>query len=457
MKLLSKDSRNMTVRKYKFLSLALSIALPLQSFAESFVSFVPKQNLDPSLGKAYQSLVVQKPSQVSVMQIELLNYTLSFDHRIATMLNYHVTNHDVQISPVFMACHLDEPVAKFEQPQQTTIVALVGRIGNICYRLRQPESYFNKGSVFKPDFFGTNMTKLEDVIDTVVTPTQLQHTQFSFFDESTTRSIQSAMLRVKFSILERDYKDLYVRLQNVQNDGSVSARDKQIAQEIKQHADNLMSVIQKWNQQGVAAFQADQEKVAASGKTRGSLPFVNMPDVERKNLTMYLYAMMWRFRGGGFVPLDGTQKARRYFAQIPYSLLAQLNGLDSSTADSLGSNMFLTLALKGWGKWMDMGPRFSFAIESSNLVSLSRRGFEQTSDNENVMRNRGYDANIMKFYSAQFGACYVFSFNALDGVMFKPNLPKPFSGFFDWPSAWGEHCVGALFGLGISETLLTGK
>jgi hypothetical protein len=457
MKHLSVVVNDLVGRKSRAISLALVFILPLQIFAESFVSFVPKQSLDPNLNKAYQSLVVHKPAQAQITRIELLNYALFFDHRIAAMLNYHVTNHVVQTFPDFLSCRLDEPVAQFQQPQHAAIAALVERITNICYRLRQPESFFNKGSVFKPDFLGSNMSKLEHVIETVVTPTQLQNTQFSFFDEQTTRSVQSAMLRVKMPILERDYKDLFDRIQNVLNATNVSARDKQIAQEIKQHADGLQSVIAQWNQQGLNAFQADQARVASSGKSRGSLPYVNMPDIERKNLTMYLYAMMWRLRGGGFVPLDGTQKARRYFAQIPFTLLAQLNGLDSGTSETLGSNMFMVLALKGWGKWMDMGPRFPFPVESSHLVSLSRRGLEQTDSNEKVMRSIGYDSNIMKFYSAQFGSCYVFSFNSLDGVYLKQSLPKPFSGFFDWPSAWGEHCAGAVFGLGIAETLLIGK
>lgn len=438
----------------------LTVVLGSQVFAantESFVSFVPKVALDAASNSKYPSLRVQTYPDAKIEKVELKNYTLYLDQRIAALLKYNVTNHEVHELAPYGACGFDVTAAQFVDQKNSSVAAVIGRVGNLCYRLRQPETYFNKGSLFEGSFFGNNMSTLEDVIQTVVTPTQLQNTQFSFFDVPTTRSVRSAMLRIKYSIMERDYKDLYSRIDKLMAASDVSAQDKQTAQVIRQQAQTTWTQIQSWNEEGKRMFQQDRQRLSAKGRSRGYLPYDNMPDQERKDLTMYLYAMMWRFRGGGFIPLDGTQLARINYAQRPYTILAILNGSDENQATSVGASMFWVLAMKGWGKWMDMGSKFSYQVESSNLVQLSWRGLEQTEDVEASYRHMGYDAGIMKFYSAQFGSCYVYSFIKLEGVNLKADLKKPYSGFFDWPSAWGEHCAGAVFGLGLAETLLNGR
>lgn len=437
------------------------VAVVLPARAQEYRPFTVKLGVPAELLSEYTGLKSEPyPDQAStaaesIVPINLNRYTVHFDQRIASMMEHIFATHGVQFFPDYTDCLFDSYIGQFNAPKQAKVAYALERANNLCLKLHQPEVFFNAGSVFNAGLL--NMTGINDLIETAVTPSLLQNVPFSLFDEVTTQSIRSALLRVKFTTVENDFADLVKRIKAMANADEVSGQDREIATLMLKASQKKLEELRKWNEEGKNQFRIDTRRVTAAGKTRGSMEFKNMPDVERKNLTMYLYAMMWRFRGGGYVPLSGTQLARLYYAQLPYAILAGLNGLDQVTAFTVGAKMFYVLAAEGWGRWMDMGTTSGEEPELNDLIHMSIRGLHQTNGIEYSLASEGYNTEIMRFYTLHFGICYIYSFDKLKDVILKGNMSKPFSGFYDWPTAWGEHCAGASLGLGLAETLLNGQ
>lgn len=428
-----------------------------ESLPKALLDFIPfrsKVSIPQNLLGEYASLHVVQPANATVDAVDLQNHQVYMDRRIASMMSAIVQKNGVMSFPNFMECGFDADMANLAASANSKIQSAIERGSNLCFKLRQPEGFFYKGSLFVPGFF--SMLELQDALEAVVTAPMMQGVPFSFFDAPTTRSVQSAMLRVKFSTLTSDFNDFFGRIDAALAVSGLSTSEKQNLSKLRASASMRWVELNAWNDSGKSAYNADAQKIVAQGKIRSVLPYNNLSDNERKNLSMYLYAMMWRFRGGGFEPLHNTQYARIFFAQLPYTMLAQLNGVNIADSIEMGANMSLTLALEGWSYWMDMGTTPNQDPEINDLINMSLRGLEQTRRNSDVVSRLGYDTQIMKFYSLQFGICYMYSFDRLKGVYIKKDVELPFSGFFDWPTAWGEHCAGAAFGLGLAETLLAG-
>ena len=263
-----------------------------------FLPLIAKASIPPELAKDYAALKSQSLGFANIDKIDLPHYQISMDHRISEMMHGIMQNRGVSNFPAFMACGFDTEMGSLAASSNTKVQYALQRGGNICFKLHQPEGYFLKDKIFSPGIF--NMLTLQNVLETAVTAPMLQNIPFSFFDVPTTQSIRSAMLRIKFSVLTLDLNDFLARMDSALTDGSISAIDKQNLLLMKQATLSKISELNRWNDAGKAALTADNLAVAKQRKLRGALPYNNLPDTERKSLTMYASAMMWRLRGGGF-------------------------------------------------------------------------------------------------------------------------------------------------------------
>lgn len=419
-------------------------------FAQSYVPYVPKTALPPDLQKQYSQLSAVQYQGSIVVTMDMANNKLFLDSRIAEMLNSIGATNGHGVFVDFFDCAIDLELQAIKNNTSLSEVYLRGV--DLCLKLSKPEAFFNKGVLFEPGLL--KMKALKDVIETVITPTFLQNTPFSYFDQKTTHLIRSALLRIKFEVVMKHFSDMQQTIyKHLKESTQISSQEAQALRNMQSKLSSQSQVVAAWNEKGKSQFKDDVQQAQKRNPSRGTLPYNNMPDLERKTLTMYLYAMMWRFRGGGFIPLNGTQLARIFYAQLPYKLLAELNGLDSINASNLGANMFGRLVTHGWSGWMDIG-RNHGENEAHDLAYMSVRGLQQTQEVEMALKSLGFDASIVKYYSAHFGICYLYAWEKLDKVLVHPKPSKPYSGFFDGATSWGEHCAGAAFGLGLSETLL---
>lgn len=421
----------------------------------NFSPFTAKTVLRSDISSSAQNLRAQPGTGMHVEPIELARFQVNFEPRIASLMSSIEDNRGLALTPKFSNCEFDIGMNKLTTSSNARVQFALERAANLCSKIERPEIFFYTGTLFEENPF--SLTNIEDVLETVVTPLLLRGYAFSFFDPATNQQIRAAFLRIKFVKMSQDFNDFFSRIDAAISASETSSIDRAALSEMRAQAQSKWSKIHQWNEIGKNQLAQDSARILASGKTRSALPYLNLPDAERKALSMYLYAMMWRFRGGGFVKLSGTIAARFYFAQIPYTIIASLNGSDLASAGTLGAYMFSNLSLLGWGQWMDIGNTPGQESEAYDLVQMSARGTFQTADAENYLRARGYDSEIMKAYSLHFGICYLYSWERLQGIELEKNLVSPFGGFFDGPTAWGELCAGAALGLGLAETLLAGK
>lgn len=207
-------------------------------------------------------------------------------------------------------------------------------------------------------------------------------------------------------------------------------------------------------QAGLAQAQADREAVLRQGYRRDKLEEPYLTDQDRKILSMYIGAIMWRIRGGGLTQQpDGTLNKRMLGVYYPFNYLSKLSG--GEAGGDQGTSLLYAVT-RGWGRWFDMGRTPTQEDIYHDLVYMTRRGNSQVVGSVNDLEGRRFDASFLHIAGLQMGPCYFYSWEKYEGKTLGRDLQPPFAGFIDGPTALGELCVGANLGLSLSETLLKG-
>lgn len=205
---------------------------------------------------------------------------------------------------------------------------------------------------------------------------------------------------------------------------------------------------------GLAQAEADRNAILRTGYRRDQLEEAYLTDQDRKILSMYIGAIMWRIRGGGITQEpDGTRKRRVLGVYHPFNYLSKLSGGDSA-ADQ-GTSL-LYAVIKGWGRYFDMGRTKEDEDIYFDLVHMTKRGQYQVVGSANDLEGRNFDPTALQIAGLQMGPCYFYAWEKYEGKNLGKDLKPPFKEFIDGPTALGELCFGATLGLGLSETLLKG-
>jgi hypothetical protein len=207
--------------------------------------------------------------------------------------------------------------------------------------------------------------------------------------------------------------------------------------------------------QGLVQAQKDRDLILAKGRSRPNLPYPSLSDADRQLFTFIVSAVYWRMRGGGLLDEPkGTQDTRKFFTKLPMGFLGRLNGGDFGK--SIGESMFMPLILKGWGEYMDMGHTANESDKYHDLVFMTDRGAYQVANAVKSLRQNGYEAAHFAAGGLQMGPCYYFAWEQLSTKYIGHDLALPYKHFLHGATSWGELCVGASLGLGMSRSLLSG-
>ncbi len=440
----------------KILALAISLLVSTPSWAQSFRPFSTNLSIPGHLTSSMNQFQVDGGLLFEPQTIRLAEFDVSMHPLIANLMIHISNTQGVQGLPQFENCEMINAINAFQNQGDGRVVDVMNRVRSICAKIMSPEAMYATNKLFDPGTLGllTAMTSIEEILRTIMTPLLMQGTAFSWFDVETTQKIRMALFRIRYSDLKKELNQLQKTLDSVA--GSLSGADQATARELRNLANQQMARIMVINNDGINAYKADARVLAAKGKNRAALPYQNLSDDDRRYLSMYTFALMWRFRGGGMVDKPkGTQESRLYFAQRPYDVLASINGAEG--ASGLGADQLIRLVSKGWGKFFDMGHTVGEEPLINDLINMTSRGIYQVEGTMETLSRAGYDVRMVKAMGLHFGTCYLYSWEKLENVRVKDGLQPPFQGFFDSPTAWGEMCVGAALGLGLSETLLQGR
>lgn len=440
----------------KFLAVATSLFLATPSWGQSFRPFTTNVGIPGHLVSDVNQFQVDGGLRFQPQTIRLNEYDISM-HPLVAGLMINVSNtQGVQGLPQFENCDMLNAINAFQNQGDGRVADVMNRVRSVCAKIMAPELMYATNKLFDPGTFGllTAMTSIEEILRTIVTPLSMQGTAFSWFDVETSQKIRMAMFRIRYSDLKKELNQLQKTLDSAV--GSLPGSDQTTARQLRDLANLQMARIMVINNDGINAYKADARAVAAKGKNRPSLPYQNLSDEDRRYLSLYTFAMMWRFRGGGMIDKPkGTQESRVFFAQKPYDVLASINGVEGISG--LGSDQFIRLAAKGWGQFFDMGHNPGQEPQINDLINMTSRGIYQVEGTMDSLSRSGYDVRAVKAMGLHFGICYLYAWEKLEHVRVKDGLQPPFQGFFDSPTAWGEMCVGAAMGIGLSETLLQGR
>ncbi len=181
------------------------------------------------------------------------------------------------------------------------------------------------------------------------------------------------------------------------------------------------------------------------------LDYRKLTEADRSLLGIYMGAIFWRARGGGFIDLPkGTHDTRYYFVQYAFSSLGVLVG---RSINPIGRSLKWALKLKGWGKWMDMGNTAKDDVEVGDLINMTDRGVYQVDGTFDEIEDWGGKPDIMYIAGSLMGPCYYWAWNGLSDEHYGSDLEIPLAKFIDSETAWGELCTGASIGLGITRSL----
>jgi len=196
---------------------------------------------------------------------------------------------------------------------------------------------------------------------------------------------------------------------------------------------------------------ATELQLRQSAHTSPGLPHPALTPRERELLSAHLYAVLWRARGGGVVKLDGTQKARKLYGQLPFQVLAELNGLKNA---DVGAGMFRALVMRGWGKFFDVGNTPGEMDREYDLVHLLDRGLYQVDSAVKTLRRKQHKTTDLTIAGLHMAACYDIGWARLRDIEIIPTAPRPLNDLAKGGTSWGEVCWGYAMGLGLSRSLL---
>ncbi len=267
--------------------------------------------------------------------------------------------------------------------------------------------------------------------------------------------------RMRFVLTKIRMQDLLSSIKNKKKLYEQVFRKSESA-ELKQALTNLHyeisiaeSYLLKIDTEGRKQAQLDRAKVEKSGRQRADLPYENLTDEDREFITTYISAAMWRFRGGGVVAKsDSTQWRRIHYTWIPINVLGALNGGEKGAR--LGGLMYIRL-LKMWGRYFDMGRNPVEEDETYDLTKMTERGVFQVKSVVASLDRNGYSSTAMSMAGLQMGPCYYFMFDQnMPRLKYDGRTDGSYLGVYEGQTDWGESCVGAAMGIGLSRSLLQG-
>ena len=181
-----------------------------------------------------------------------------------------------------------------------------------------------------------------------------------------------------------------------------------------------------------------------------NLPYPSLTPRERELLSAHLFAVLWRARGGGVYKLDGTQKARKLYGQLPFQVLAELNGLKGA---DVGGGMYWALVMRGWGRFFDVGHTPGEEDRNHDLINLLDRGLYQVESAARTLRGEGHRPRDLEIAGLHMAACYDIGWSRLRDLHIVPQAPRPLNDLTKGGTSWGEVCWGYAMGLGLARSL----
>jgi hypothetical protein len=329
----------------------------------------------------------------------------------------------------------------------------------VCLYATEAERFVAEHHPGEVDFF--EMMSLEGAIATA--GEALSHIDFpsALITDDFHKTTRQIIAKIRFAKLTSDidsqlqnYNHLLKQLKTKQQclSGGPSDTLEGAVHLLIEELQSAKADLQELDRLGRGQAELDRQMVLNRGRFREILPYPSLTDSERQFLSMYFGAVFWRMRGGGLIKLSGTQHARIEFNLFPMMIIGNLNG--GSSGSSAGQSIF-THIFKGWSQFMGMGP-IGDPKRIANLIGMTNRGRYQVEGAATTLKENGYDDTDLQAGGSQMGACYLYSWDRLNGIRIGDPIPAPYWAFIDGPTSWGELCAGASISLGLSKSLLNG-
>ena len=418
-----------------FMAFVVMICVSQTGFAQQvkeFRPFVSSAPLTADQAKKQNSYFSQLQQSISTKRFNLTRYQIEMFTPIADLMNEILITKGQQVLPSkLIDCGSLAKKGESLPGNTPLLVEIKGQISAICRKIERPETIYAKQM---EDPTGSMFRDIDSMLEFALSPHQILGISFSFFPNEYNQKIRWAMIRVRYDKLKKDFDVIMKNVDAAQNAGMGNASQLQ----------ELKAIVTKQMGSFMEANALAKKKVEEENKIFGKIGrYDNMPREERQALTTWLGAVYWRMRGGGIVDKpEGTQKTRLYYTAYAFQTLAELNGNSSG----VGNSLMQKLIFKGWGEWMDMGHTPNKDSEINDLINMTARGIYQVEDIVNSVRF----PNVLKVAGLHMGNCYITAWDQLSGVYFLPDLKPPFDRYMDGPTAWGEYCVGAAIGYGLS-------
>lgn len=249
-------------------------------------------------------------------------------------------------------------------------------------------------------------------------------------------------------LVEAFQNQLKVNLSCHRVDGNTTSDLESLVDGVRLESQVAQEKLRQEYRDGLMQAETDRNAVLRTGYKRDRLEEPYLTDQDRKILSMYIGAIMWRIRGGGITQEpDGTRKRRVLGVYHPFNYLSKLSGGESA-ADQ-GTSL-LYAVIKGWGRYFDMGRTKEDEDIYFDLIHMTKRGQYQVVGSANDLEGRKFDPTALQIAGLQMGPCYFYSWEKYEGKNLGQDLKPPFKEFIDGPTALGELCFGATLGLGLS-------
>lgn len=441
---------------FNLFGLSLGLALVLLGVGSSAKAYTPyTQKAEPSF--QFNPVSLQQPLSTRTIRLNQadLHFEKSLADRMMTIEQGPSAWTSFGQSKLFECQDVRTQLGRLEGINAGLANSVKGNVLRSCQLAENPEMLFVKGKVVEPSFFG--FSDVSSMAELLLTGLQLQSLPLTFGGGSEAKALQGALFKLGYSKIKSQWSASQKSIESALSKVGGGSAEAQSLRELLQSHQILFGRLMEFNAESKRQYVLDHQKVIEQGRRRDSLPYDNLTDRDRRVLTTYLSAGFWRLRGGGLVDKpSGTQATRYHYTQVVMNLLADLNG--GAGAPRHGDDHFQNLIFKkGWGVWMDMGRTPGQASEAHDLFYMTQRGVDQVDGIIERTALARFDSDPILVSGLQMGICYLFSWERLGHLKLTESAKAPFAPFMDGPTAWGEWCVGAALGHGVSESLLKGR
>jgi MYXO-CTERM domain-containing protein len=216
----------------------------------------------------------------------------------------------------------------------------------------------------------------------------------------------------------------------------------------------MTSSLMALEQAGESANATAAQCLGAHARIRNTLAYPGLTDADRQFVAFWLGGLYWRLRGGGLIPLPGTQEARLYYVNDGFGQIGALVG--GPDGSGVGTPFVVEVTVDGWSQWQGMGTTGG-NDKYTSLIGMTERGQRQAQAGINTLMPLGYDTAPLLTSGLFMGPGYYYAWYSLPSFTYGMMLSTPYRNFMDGPTAIGEFNIGASLGLGLAKTLLPGK